>query len=148
MTAALNRITFITPECGPDFWAERCDRGNVVSTLSNMSRLQVGVIRFRSVASAIGQALGIDPAPDCRIGQGRITLTFRRMGASRWSEEEQIGFALQAASIARTVLADDHRRAIQRRAGRAIVVVLEDTTLVRGCEVVARWESVVPAAAT
>ena len=109
-----------------------------------MSRLQAGVVRYRSVASAIGQALGIEPAPDCRIGQGRITVTFRRIGASRWSEEEQIEFALEVATIARTVIAGDHRRAVQRRANRAIVVVYEDTTLVRGCEAVARWECVVP----
>jgi hypothetical protein len=108
------------------------------------SRLQIGVIRFQSVASAIGQALGIEPAPDCKIGQGRITLTFRRIGASRWSEDEQIEFALEAAAIARDVIASDHRRAVRRRANRAIVVVYEDTTLVRGCEVVARWECVVP----
>ena len=113
-----------------------------------MSRLQVGVVRYRSLASAIGQALGIEPAPDCRIGQGRITVTFRRIGASRWSEEEQIEFALEASTIARTIIAGDHRRAIRRRANRAIVIVYEDITLVRGCEVVGRWECVVPAAAT
>lgn len=109
-----------------------------------MSRLQAGVVRYRSVASAIGQALGIEPAPDCKIGQGRITLTFRRIGASRWPEEEQIEFALEAAAIARDAIASDYRRAVRRRASRAIVVIYEDTTLVRGCEVVARWECVVP----
>jgi hypothetical protein len=44
------------------------------------------------------------------------------------------------------VLADDPRRAVRKRINRAIVVVFEDTTLVHGCEVVARWECVVPAA--
>jgi hypothetical protein len=42
------------------------------------------------------------------------------------------------------VLANDKRRAVRRRADRAIVVVYEDMTLVRGCEVVGRWECVVP----
>jgi hypothetical protein len=109
-----------------------------------MSRLQVGVVRFRSVAAAIAQALDVYPAPDCRIGHGRITLTFRRLGASHWSEQQQIEFAFQAIAIARSVLANDKRRAVRRRADRAIVVVYEDMTLVRGCEVVGRWECVVP----
>ncbi len=109
-----------------------------------MSRLQAGVVRYRSLAVAISQALSIEPAPDCRIGGGRITVTFRRLVATRWPEEEQIEFALEAAAIARTVIANDHRRGVSRRANRAIVVVYEDTTLVRGCEVVARWECVVP----
>lgn len=109
-----------------------------------MRRLQAGVVRYRSLASAISQALSIEPAPDCRIGQGRLTVTFRRIGGSRWSEEEQIEFALEVATIARTVIAGDHRRAVRRRASRAVVIVFEDTTLVRGCEVVARWECVVP----
>jgi hypothetical protein len=110
-----------------------------------MRRLQAGIVRYRSLAAAISQALGIEPAPDCRIGGGRITVTFRRLGASRWSEEEQIEFALESATIARALIADDHRRGVSRRAKRAIVVIYEDTTLVRGCEVVARWECVIPA---
>jgi len=109
-----------------------------------MARLQAGVVRYRSLALAISQALGIEPAPDCRIGGGRITVTFRRLGGSRWPEEEQIEFALETATIARTVIANDTRRGVSRRANRAIVVVFEDTSLVRSCEVVARWESVVP----
>ena len=109
-----------------------------------MARLQAGIVRYRSLANAISQALGIEPAPDCRIGAGRITVTFRRLGGSRWPEEEQIEFALETARIARCVLANDTRRGVSRRANRAIVVAYEDTTLVRGCEVVARWECVVP----
>ena len=113
-----------------------------------MSRLQFGVIRYGAVAAAIARALGVEPAPDCRIGHGRITLTFRRLGASRWSENQQIEHALRAAATARTVLGDDPRRAVRERARRAIVVVYEDATLVRGCAVVARWECVVPVVAT
>lgn len=112
-----------------------------------MSRIQIGVIRYASVAKAIGQALGTELAPDCQIGRGRITLTFRRLGASRWSQEQQIDYALRAAATARKVLADDSRRAVRERATRAIVVVLEDSTVVRGCATMARWECVVPAAA-
>ena len=112
-----------------------------------MSRLQIGVTRYASVAHAIGDALGTHPAPDCRIGQGRITLTFGRIGASRWPEARQIEHALRVAAIARTVLASDGRPAVRQRATRAIVVVYEDATLVRGCAVTARWQCVVPAPA-
>ncbi|HET7186602.1 MAG TPA: hypothetical protein VFI52_00545 [Gemmatimonadaceae bacterium] len=110
-----------------------------------MSRLKVGVVRYSSIATSIAHALGIEPAPDCRIGHGRITLTFRRIGASRWPEEQQVEHALRAAEVARAVLASDSRRAVRERTTRAIVVVYEDATLVRGCAVVARWECVVPA---
>ena len=109
-----------------------------------MKRLQVGVIRWHSVGSTIARALGVEPAPDCRIGHGRITLTFRRLGASGWSQEQQMEFALEAAAIAREVIARDPRRGVSRRATRAIVVTFEDTRLVRGCEVNGRWECVVP----
>ncbi len=108
-----------------------------------MSRLKFGVTRYRSAAAAIGSALGVEPAPECRIGRGRITLTFRRVGATRWSEDERIENAHRAAAIARMVLAEDTRRAVRKRATRAVVVVYEDATLVRGCEITARWECVV-----
>ena len=110
-----------------------------------MSSLRVGVTRYGSVVTAIAEALGVDPAPDCRIGQHRITLTFRRLGAWRWSGEQQIEYALRAAAVVRAVLANDHRRGVRKRVNRAIVVIYEDTSLVRGCEVVSRWECVVPA---
>ena len=110
-----------------------------------MNGLRVGVVRYASVGTAIGRALGAEPAPDCRIGQGRITLTFRRLGATRWPESRQVEHALRVAAVARAVLADDSRRAVRQRASRAIVVVYEDASLARGCAVVARWECVVPA---
>lgn len=110
-----------------------------------MSSLRVGIARYGSVATAIAQALGVEPAPDCRIGQHRITLTFRRLGAWRWSGEQQIEYALRVAQVVRAVLANDHRRAVRKRVNRAIVVIYEETSLVRGCEVISRWECVVPA---
>lgn len=110
-----------------------------------MSRLGAGVIRYASVAAAIGRAVGVSPPPICRIGHARITITFRQLGASRWSEERQIEFALHVARVARDVLSTDSRRNVRQRAARAIVVVLEDVALVRGCAVEARWECVVPA---
>ena len=111
-----------------------------------MSRLRIGIVRYTSVAAAIGRALGIDPPPDIRIGQGRITLTFRSLGATRWPETKQIEQALSVAVVARQVLAADSRRAVKKRAlDRAIVVVFEDATLIKGCSVIAQWKCVVPA---
>lgn len=110
-----------------------------------MARIQIGVVRYASVANTIAKALGIEPAPECRIGRGRITLTFRRLGATRWAERQQVEYALKVAEIARKVLAADSRRTVRGRAAtRAIVVIYEDAALVRGCSVVARWECVVP----
>ena len=112
-----------------------------------MSRSQVGIIRHASVASAIVAALGVDAEPECRIGQWRITLTFRGLGASRWSEDRQIEYALRAAAVTRSVLSDDRRGAMRARANRAIEVVYEDAAALRGCAVTSRWECVVTAAA-
>lgn len=110
-----------------------------------MSPLRVGVVRYASVGAAIATALGIHPAPDVRIGQGRLTLVFRRSGASRWPQDEQLDFALRVAAIVRRVLADDRRSDVRRRARRAIVVVYEDAANAGGCAVTARWECVIPA---
>jgi hypothetical protein len=108
-----------------------------------MSRLQLGVVRYSSIARVIERAIGIEPPPDCRIGH-RITLTFRSLGASRWPEAKQVEYALEVAAIARAVLSGDSRRAVRQRAERAVVVIYEDATLRRGCTVRARWECVVP----
>jgi len=110
-----------------------------------MSRLKAGVVRYASVATEIASALGFEPAPECRIGHGRVTITFRHLGASRWSESEQIEHALHVAAVVRTVLANDSRRSVRDRVARAVVVVYQDAALVRGCDVSARWECVVPA---
>jgi len=109
-----------------------------------MRRLQIGIVRYLSMGNAIGKALGIEPAPHIRIGHGRITITFRSLGASRWPENQQIELALRAAGTARAAIAQSSQRAVRRRTARAIVVVYEDAALVRGCAVVARWECVVP----
>lgn len=110
-----------------------------------MKRLQIGIVRYLSAARAIGNALGIEPAPYIRIGHRRITLTFRGIGASGWPENQQMELALRAAGTARAVLAQNPRRGLRDPTTRAIVVVYEDASVVRGCAVVARWECVVPA---
>lgn len=110
-----------------------------------MSRLKLGVVRYATVADAIGRAVGVESAPDCRIGHGRITLTFRRLGGTRWPEARRVEYALEVAAAARAALAADARRAVRERVAKAVVVAFEDATLVRGCAVTARWECVVPA---
>jgi hypothetical protein len=47
------------------------------------------------------------------------------------------------------VLSEDSRPAVRKRASdRAIVIIYEDATLVRGCSVVSQWKCVVPIAHT
>jgi len=109
-----------------------------------MSYLRVGILRFASVTEAIRRELAFDVVPDCRIGHGRIYLTFRNLGGSRWPVEEQADRALRVAAVTRSVLAADHRGGVRRLARRAVVAVFEDVFLVNGCEATARWEYVVP----
>jgi hypothetical protein len=102
------------------------------------------VFRFRSAARSIAQVLGLDPPSDCMVRNGRTTVTFRRLGGSRWPEPQQMEFARQAASAVRRVFAEDGRRQLRSASTRAIVVTLEDAALVDGCAVTARWECIVP----
>jgi hypothetical protein len=111
-----------------------------------MKRLQVGIVRYRSVGRAIAQALGVNPPPDCRIGRYRITFRFRQTGASRWPEERRIQYALHVAETARSLLGADTRKSVRRRVNRAVVVVFEDTHLDRGCDISSKWECIVPSA--
>lgn len=110
-----------------------------------LSRLRGGFIRYGSIAKTIAQELTLESTPDCKIGGGRVYLTFRNVGATRWSLEQQAEHALRAAAVARAVFARDHRAPVRRRVRRAIVVAYEDDSLVRGCAVTARWECIVPA---
>jgi hypothetical protein len=109
-----------------------------------MGRLQLGVVRYSSVSARIAKDLGLDSALDCRIGAGRITLTFRHLHASGWPEARKIEHALHAVGTARAVLANDPRAAVRERVTRAITVVIEDAAVLLGCAVLARWECVVP----
>jgi hypothetical protein len=102
------------------------------------------IFTFRSVGDAIARALRVDPSPECRIVNGRTRITFRRLGAARWPEAQQMEFALRAAAAARVVLADDQRGQLRKGATRAIVIAFKDAAVVQGCEVTARWECTVP----
>jgi hypothetical protein len=104
------------------------------------------VFSFRSAGEAIARALNVEAVPDCRVVHGRVTLTFRRLGASRWPVAQQIELALRVVETARMVLAGDSRWQLRRGATLAIVVVYEDATIVQGCAVTSRWECAVPRA--
>ena len=110
-----------------------------------MSRLQVGVVRYASAADAVKRELGFEIAPEVHIGRGRVYVTFRNLGASRWPLESQAEHAFQVAAVTRSVFARDDRWRVRSRSRRAIVVVYEDTSLVRGCETTSRWECIIPA---
>ena len=86
-----------------------------------MARLRLGVVRFASVAAASEQAIGGEPLPRCEIGRGRLRLTFRGRGASRWPEAQQVTFAFQVAALARGVLSADERERVRARVSRAIL---------------------------
>lgn len=109
-----------------------------------MNPLDFEVFNFRSVGDAIARAMRVDPSPDCRVVNGRTVITFRRLGAARWPETQQMEFALRAAAVARAVLADDQRRKLRKGATRAIVIAFKDAAVVQGCEVTMRWECTVP----
>ena len=108
-----------------------------------MPILKVGVIRYASAARAIAEAIGTEKPPDVAVEQ-RITVTFRQTGGTRWAEQEQVEFALHTAAVARQVLTEEKRLKLRDYVNRAIVVVLEDVTVARGCAVTARWDMVVP----
>ena len=101
-----------------------------------------------AVATEIGYALGVRTMPDIQIGRGRVRITLRQIGASRWTESEKMEFAMRVAETARSVLAGNSRRGVRSRAKRAVVVVYEDAMLVNGCDTSARWECIIPATAT
>ena len=109
-----------------------------------MAEFNFEVFRFRSTAATIARALNVEPPPECRIQNGRTYLTFRRMGASRWPEVQQMELVRRAVAVTRAVLADDERRQLRKSAPKAIVVAFEDASLVDGCAVTTRWECTVP----
>ena len=109
-----------------------------------MSPSPFEIFTFRSVGEAVARALGIGSPPECRVVHGRVTLTFRRLGAAHWAEPQQMELALRAVEVARPVLAGDSRWQLRRGATRAIVVIFEDSGVAQGCAVTARWECAVP----
>jgi len=109
-----------------------------------MKRPSLSLNRYAAVGRALAEALGVNPPPVCRIGRGRITFKFRQSGVSRWPEDERIEYALQVAETARNLLGADTRKRVRRRVSRAIVVVFEDSHLDRGCDIISRWQCIIP----
>jgi hypothetical protein len=122
----------------------QCARAVRDSPNRAMAQFNFEVFRFRSAAATIARALGVEPPPECRIQNGRTYLTFRRLGAARWDEAQQMELVRRAVAVTRAVLADDDRRQLRKSAPKAIVVAFEDASLVDGCPVTARWECTVP----
>ncbi|MEP6620877.1 MAG: hypothetical protein ABJE47_16250 [bacterium] len=110
-----------------------------------MIRFQVGIVRYAAVARQLARELACEVIPECRIGHGRIYITFRNLGGVGWPLGQQGDYAQRVAAVVRGILESDHRRTIQRRTRSAVVVVFEDRALVHGCSAVGRWECVVPA---
>jgi len=109
-------------------------------------KLRIGITRYASVANEIARSMQIHPAPECKIGRGRITLIFRQTGASHWPEADRIDYAIRVAAAARSILDSDTRKRVRRRVSRAVVIIYEDSTLDRGCDVRSRWQCIVPGA--
>lgn len=109
--------------------------------------MPLGFGRRAAVATEIGYALGLRSMPDIKIGRGRVTITMRQTGASRWTEAEKMDHAMSVAEVARSILSGNSRRGVRRRAKRAIVVVYEDSMLVNGCDTSARWQCIIPVTA-
>ena len=109
-----------------------------------MAKLRLGIVRYASVANAIAQQLQLTTVPQCTIGAGRISITFRNIGASGWADEARLQHAVGAAAIARSHLSTDSRADVRARSTRAIVVAYDEATTVAGIAVTHRSEYVVP----
>ena len=102
------------------------------------------VTRYPDVLGAIERRLAPDGHLSCHFGAGRVYLTLRSVGATRWDGATQLARALEMAATVREMLATDPRPGVRVHASHAIVVHYEDVGLARGCEVRAEWECVVP----
>ncbi len=101
-------------------------------------------LRLRKAGKTIAEELGVEPPPLIRIARGRLTIRFRQLGASRWSETDRMEHAFEIAATVRAILAAHSRWVLRRRASRAVAVIYQDTMIVNGCDIESRWECVVP----
>ncbi|HEX6575386.1 MAG TPA: hypothetical protein VF042_10500 [Gemmatimonadaceae bacterium] len=109
-----------------------------------MPRLRVGIVRYGPIQKEISRVIGTRPPVICRVARGRITLIFKQVGATTWSDSEKFNQAFRAAELARAVLDADTRRLVRRKSKRAVVVIYEDRMMTHGCDVTARWQCIVP----
>jgi len=110
-----------------------------------MAPFRLRATRYPEVLDAIERHLAGEGRVTCTLGAGRVHLTLRGAGATRWSPDAQLARALAMASAARAVLVADARAPVQAHARHAIVVRYEDVTVAAGCDVRAQWECVIPA---
>lgn len=104
--------------------------------------------RYPDVLQAIERHLASDGRLRCSLGAGRVYLSLRGAGATRWGVDTQLARALEMAAAARAVLAADARAPVRVHAQHALVVRYEDATMAAGCDVRAQWECVVPTVAS
>ena len=100
-------------------------------------------IDFRSMflgptAVALGQAIGAERPPACRLRNGRVTVELRSVGGTAWPAVQRLAHARKVADAARAIFARDHRWWMRVRAARAIVVIYEDEYAAEGCTVTSR----------
>jgi hypothetical protein len=110
-----------------------------------MAPLRIGISRYASVANAIERRLALGGRLSCQIGQGRLCITLRSAGATRWDPAVQVARALDMATVARGILAAETRASVRRHARHAVVVRFEDAMVAAGCQLRASWECIVPA---
>ena len=119
-------------------------RRGATRAVEPMSRIRLGIVRYASVANAIEERLATGGRIACKVGSGRFYVTLRGVGATEWEPASRAAYAVEAAAIAREVLAAHPRATVRRQARRAVVVRLEDAAVTRGCQVRTVWECVVP----
>jgi hypothetical protein len=113
-----------------------------------MARFRLRPTRYPDVLEAIERQLASDGRLSCSLGVGRVYLSLRGAGATRWGAEVQLARALEMAAVARGVLAADARAPVRVHAQHAIVVRYEDAVVAAGCDVRAQWECIVPTPAS
>ena len=106
--------------------------------------VRLTLTRYPDVLERIERQLAPGGHLTCRLGAGRVYLTLRGVGATRWDYAEQMRRALEMAALARAILAGDPREPVRVHSHHAITVKYEDVGVAEGCEVRATWECVVP----
>src|SRR5688500_16064695 len=107
--------------------------------------MRFAITRYGPLLKAIERQLAPEGGLTCRFGAGRVYLTWRGVGASRWDPSAQLARALEMTAVVRTALAADTRAPVRVHGKHAVVVRFEDTGIAEGCEVRSHWECIVPA---
>src|SRR5687767_11315128 len=87
----------------------RQSRANPINILYREMKRPSLDLRLRKAGKTIAEELGVDPPPLIRIARGRLTIRFRQLGASRWSETDRMEHAFEIAATVRAILAAHSR---------------------------------------